>query len=157
MANTMRWRYGDTNPVLLPVDVGYSIEIGDLVYLEIDDARPASSQADQLTLAANQEMFHDKFLGVAMQAADVGGVAAIRIATSGVFEFDCLSESFEVGDLVGSREEATGTQLDTQIVTGVATENLAIGRCVKRVPTPGSKVLVDIASTIARGGPQVAA
>ncbi|NOY30814.1 MAG: hypothetical protein GXP28_11795, partial [Planctomycetes bacterium] len=82
---------------------------------------------------------------------------AIRIATSGVFEFQCASEAFEVGDLIGGREEGTGTELDTQIVTGVATENLAIGRCAKRVPTAGNKVLVDLVSTIVRGGPQAAA
>ena len=51
MANTMRWRYGDTNPVMLPVDSATVIEIGDLVYLDTDDAKPASAQADQGTEA----------------------------------------------------------------------------------------------------------
>ena len=41
MANTMRWRYGDTCPVMLPVDSATVIEIGDLVYLDADDAKPA--------------------------------------------------------------------------------------------------------------------
>jgi len=31
MPNTMRWRYGETNPVMLPVQLGYVIEIGDLL------------------------------------------------------------------------------------------------------------------------------
>ncbi len=157
MANTMRWRYGDTNPVTLPVNTGYTIDIGELVYLDVNSAKPVSSLSDQGTLAANQEMMHDKFLGVAMQATDAGGAAAIRIATSGVFEFQCLSETFEVGDLIGGREEASGTELETEIVTGVATENLSIGRCAKRVPTSGNKVLVDLVSTVTRGGPQAAA
>jgi hypothetical protein len=47
MADTMRWRYGETNPVLVPVDSRTVIEIGDLVYLDTDDAKPASAQADQ--------------------------------------------------------------------------------------------------------------
>ena len=42
MANTMRWRYGDTCPVVLPVDSATVIEIGDMVYLDTDDAKPAS-------------------------------------------------------------------------------------------------------------------
>jgi len=157
MANTMRWRYGDTNPVILPVNVSHTVEIGDLVYLDVDSARTISSLPDLGTLAANQEAMHDNFLGVAMQASGSGGAAAIRIATSGVFEFDCASEAFEIGDLIGGREEATGTQLDKQIVIGVASENLSIGRCAKRVPSPGTKVLVDVISTITRGGAQAAA
>ena len=43
----MRWRYGDTYPVVLPVDSATVIEIGDLVYLDTDDAKPAVGQADQ--------------------------------------------------------------------------------------------------------------
>ena len=91
VANTMRWRYGDTCPVMLPVDSATVIEIGDLVYLDTDDAKPASAQADQGTEAANQELFHDKFAGVAMQASRSGDTQPIRVATTGVFEFDCLS------------------------------------------------------------------
>ena len=49
MANTMRWRYGDTCPVMLPVDSATVIEIGDMVYLDTDDAKPASAQTDQGT------------------------------------------------------------------------------------------------------------
>ena len=69
MANTMRWRYGDTSPVMLPVDSATVIEIGDLVYLDTDDAKPAGSQPDQGTEPANQQLFHDMFAGVAMQAS----------------------------------------------------------------------------------------
>ncbi len=39
MANTMRWRYGETNPIMIPVLVGYVIEIGDLVYLDTGTAK----------------------------------------------------------------------------------------------------------------------
>ncbi len=42
MADSLRWRYGETNPIVLPVDSATVIEIGDLVYLETDDVRPAS-------------------------------------------------------------------------------------------------------------------
>ncbi len=31
MTDKMRWRYGDTNPVVAPVDSATVIEIGDLV------------------------------------------------------------------------------------------------------------------------------
>jgi hypothetical protein len=157
VANTMRWRYGDTQPVMLPVDATTVVEIGDLMYLETDDARPASSQADQLTEAANQELFHDKFAGVAMQASRNGDTQPIRVATAGVFEFDCLSATFEVGKLIGVDETAAGTALEKQVVAPVATANLAIGRCAKRVNPAATRVLVDVVSTVQRGGPQDAA
>lgn len=156
MSDTMRWRYGDTSPVVLPVDSTTVIEIGDLIYLETDDARPASAQADQLTEAANQELFHDKFAGVAMQRSPSGDTTPIRVATTGVFEFDCLSATFEVGALVGVDEAASGTQLEDQVLAGVATPNLAVGRVVKRLNPAGTRVLVDIVSTVLYGGPQAA-
>jgi len=150
----MRWRYGDTSPVMLPVDSTTVIEIGDLLYLDVDDAKPASAQADQGTKAANQELFHDKFAGVAMQASRNGDTQPIRVATAGVFEFDCVSATFEVGKLIGVDENTAGTLLEDQITIGVATSNLAIGRCAKRVSPAGTRVLVDIVSTMQRGGPQ---
>ena len=157
MSDVMRWRYGETNPVMLPVDSGTVIEIGDLVYLATDDARPASAQADQASEAANQELFHDNFAGVAMQRSRDGDTSPIRVATTGVFEFPCPSGTFEVGALLGVDEAASGTELEDQKVASVATANLAVGRCAKRVGTADTKVLVDIVSTVSHGGPQTAA
>ncbi len=157
MPNTMRWRYGETNPVMLPVLTGYVIEIGDLLYLDGGNVKPASSQTDQGTLTANQETFHDNFIGVAMQCTPGDSAETIRIATSGVFEFSCLSATYEVGDLIGSTEEGTGGQLEAQVVIGVAAENLALGRCVKQAASATENVLLDIVSTVVRGGTQAAA
>jgi len=156
VSNTMRWRYGDTAPVMLPVDSATVIEIGDLLYLDVDDAKPASAQADQGTEAANQELFHDNFVGVAMQASPSGNTQPIRVATAGVFEFDCLSATFEVGALLGSDENAGGTALEDQQIVSVATPNLAMGRCAKRVNPAATRVLVDVVSTVQKGGPQAA-
>jgi len=157
MSDTMRWRYGETNPVLVPVDSATVVEIGDLVYLDTDDAKPASSQVDQETEAANQELFHDKFIGVAMQRSRSGDSEPIRIATTGVFEFVCPSGTFEVGALIGVDEASSGTVLEDQQVATVATANLAVGRCAHRVNPANTRVLVDIVSTVMRGGPQTAA
>lgn len=154
MANTMRWRYGDTNPVVHAVDSATVIEIGDLVYLDTDDAKPASDQIDQASELGNQELFHDNFAGVAMQSSRSGDTEPIRVATTGVFEFACLSATFEVGDLAGADEAASGTELEDQVVASVATSDLAIGRCAKRVNPAGTSVLVDVISTVSHGGPQ---
>ena len=152
MSDKMRWRYGDTNPVIAAVDSGSVIEIGDLLFLDTDDAKPASSQADQETEAANQTLFAGKFLGVAMQRSRAGDTDPIRVATTGVFEFECPSTAFELGNYVGAHENTAGNQLVNQQVAKVATANLAVGRVARREPTANTAVLIDIRSTVMTGG-----
>jgi hypothetical protein len=151
MSDKMRWRYGDTNPVVAAVDAATVIEIGDLVFQSVDDARPAAVQADQGSEAANQELFADYFLGVAMQKSRSGDSSPIRVATTGVFEFDCPASSFELGELVGVDENAAGSALCNQQVAKVAASRYAIGRAAKRAAAATS-VLVDIRSTVMTGG-----
>ena len=151
MSDKMRWRYGDTNPVIAAVDADTVIEIGDLVYQETDDVRPASQQADQGTKLANQELFSNKFLGVAMQRSRSGETAPIRVATTGVFEFDCPNTAFELGDMVGVDENAAGDALLNQQVAKVAAAKYAVGRDAKR-QSGTITVLVDIRSTVMTGG-----
>ena len=117
MPNTLRWRYGDTNPVLIPVDADTVIEIGDLLYFDTDDVKPASAQTDQSSLGANQQLFHDVFAGVAMQASPAGEDRAIRVATTGVFEFDCASATIEVGQLIGATENGEPSTIDANWFT----------------------------------------
>jgi hypothetical protein len=154
MSNTMRWRYGDTSPVQLPVDSATVIEIGDMIYLDVDDAKPAGSQADQGTKNANQQLFHDNFAGVAMQASRAGDAQPIRVATTGVFEFDCVSTALEVGDLIGPDENVGGTALLNGTVIKVSAANAAIGRCAKRLNPAGTRCLVDVVSSMLKGGAQ---
>ena len=152
MSDKMRWRYGDTNPVVAAVDSTTVIEIGDLLWQDTDDAKPASDQADQGSEAANQEAFADNFLGVAMQRSRSGDTQPIRVATTGVFEFDCPSGTFELGDLVGADENAAGDTLLDQQVTAVAASKYAIARVAKREASAGTSVLVDIRSSVMTGG-----
>mgnify|MGYP000402315092 FL=1 len=152
MSDKMRWRYGDTNPVVAAVDAATVIEIGDLVYQDVDDAKPASYQADQGSEPANQELFADRFLGVAMQRSRPGDTTPIRVATTGVFEFDCPSGTFELGDLVGVDENAAGNALLSQQVAKVSASKYAVGRVAKRVPSAATSVLIDIRSTVMTGG-----
>ena len=161
MANIMRWRYGETNPVTLPVDSATEIEIGDLVYLDTDDAKPASTIDDiggggPATPAAAQELFHNSFVGVAMQQSRAGDTAPIRIATSGVFEFATQSATYELGTRVAT--DADTALMDQQVVaTTETTPERSIGRVAKRVPAADTKVLVEINSTVMRDGPQASA
>lgn len=152
MTDKMRWRYGDTNPVIAAVDSATVIEIGDLVYLDTDDAKPASSQADQGTETGNQSLFADNFLGVAMQRTRAGDTDPIRVATTGVFEFDCPGSTYELGDLVGVDEAAGGTALEDQQIAKVAAADQAIARVARRAPVAATNVLVDIRPTVMTGG-----
>jgi len=154
MSNQMRWRYGDTAPVVFQVASDTVIEIGDLVYLDSDEVKPAGDQADQLTASANQELFHDNFAGVAMQASPAGDAEPIRVATRGVFDFDAASGAYEIGDYLGADEVAAGDALENQKVTDVSGPNLAVGRCVRRTASAAASVLVEIVSTVLHGGPQ---
>lgn len=155
--NGTEWIGGNVETVLSPVDSATVIAVGDLVYLDTDDAKPASSLADTGTEAGNQEGFHDLFLGRALQASANGETTPILVATKGRFTYTCPSATFEVGSLIGMSENAGGTALLPQQVEGVATANLAIGRCAKRVNPAGTSVEIEIVSTIMHGGPQTVA
>jgi hypothetical protein len=152
VTDKMRWRYGDTNPVVAAVDSATVIEIGDLVCQDTDDTKPASAQADQGSETANQQLFAGKFLGVAMQRSRAGDTSPVRVATTGVFEFDCPSGTFELGDLVGVDENATGDALLDQQVDGVGSNANAIGRVARRAAEAATTVLVDIRSKVMTGG-----
>jgi hypothetical protein len=152
MSDKMRWRYGDTNPVVASVDSATVIEIGDLVWQDTDDVKPATSETNHGSKAANQEALADVFLGVAMQRSRSGDTAPIRVATTGVFEFDCASGTFELGDMIGADENAAHNGLLNQQVAKVTLSKYAVGRVAKRQSVAGTSVLVDVRSTVMTGG-----
>ena len=154
MADNMRWRYGETNPVMCLVDSAQVIEIGDLVWLNTDDVR-AANQVTYAGEASTQEALVDNFLGVAMQRSRNGDTDAIRIATSGVFEFATASDTFELGDLIAAADNTTA--LSNQTVASLAdghadtTVYRAIGRAAKQEASAVTSILVSIRSTVMSG------
>ena len=142
----MRWRYGDTNPVVAAVQADTVIEMGDLLWLDGRVAKPACELWGLI-------VFKNNFLGVAMQRSPKGHTAAIRVAPSGVFEFPCTAHSVELGNLVTVATE-NGLKLANQIVRLTGEKCFAIGRVAKRSDDPVSSVLVSIVSTIMSGGIQ---
>ncbi len=87
-----------------------------------------------------------------MQRSRAGETAPIRVATTGVFEFDCPSGTFELGNLMGVDENAAGTALVNQQTVAVAQGNRAVGRVAKREAAAATSVLVDVRSTVMTGG-----
>ena len=88
MSDNMRWRYGDTNPVVAAVNAAEVIEIGDVLWQDTNNAKPAAEKAWVNSLSETQDALSAKFLGVAMQRhRAVDAAAQMRVATTGVFEF----------------------------------------------------------------------
>ena len=140
----MRWRYGDTNPVMAkPGDI--LIEIGDLVFVTDDFIVPTMDYgAGRIDSDDAAQILKEKFLGVSMQQSRPGDLQPIRIATTGVFEFECEHKAYELGDLMRpctNQEMASTTDIKA-----------AIARVARFDKT--SSVLVDIVSTVMKGGVQ---
>ena len=162
MSDKRRWRYGDTNSVVAAVDGDTVIEIGDMVWQDVDDAKPAAMIPKPEREYANisfaemmQEYFATNFLGVAMQRSRFGEADPMRVATTGVFEFYCPSGTFELGNLIGPAVENIGAdneQLENQVVGPASAARYAIARVDKRVASAASLVLVRIFSTVMTGG-----
>lgn len=166
MSDKMRWRYSDTNPVELAVDSATVIEIGDMLWLAVDHSgRETPKPAALLPKdppdvgdsykgpTARAYAFAARFLGVAMQRSPAGDTGKIRVATVGVFKFDCEPQGFMLGALVGPAEGMyLNDALDNQWVTEVSCNQFAIGRVQKSEPRPTTSVLVEIRSTVMYGG-----
>lgn len=147
-----RWRYGDYNSVVAAVDSHTVIEIGDLLWQDKDDAKPASYPLprDGGPGDLDQKSFASEFLGVSHQRSRNGDTAPICVGTTGVFEMECKMRTWELGDLVGAIPNDTG-RLQNQAV-GEVQGSVAIGRVDKRVFPAASSVLVRIFSTVMTGG-----
>jgi hypothetical protein len=151
MTSKFRWVHGDTTHVLAPVASTTVIEIGDLVYYDTDSAKPASLQTNQTSETANQTLFASKFLGVSMQASPAGSTTPIRIVTDGIFEFDCNSNTYELGNHVGIGVKTGNAGLENQKLAKLTSKDGAIGRINRREGTATTSVQVHLRSTVMHG------
>lgn len=149
-----RYIRGETNPVFVTVATAKAVSTGAIVGMSSDTLVLASDTTWDTNIATTQTAFTPLFLGVAAQdkvttVARVHGNSddnVIRVATGGVWEFDCASANFAVGDKVGPAK-ASGNALEDEKVVAVATEALAIGRVVESA-TSATKVKVQILSAL---------
>ncbi|MDO4574042.1 MAG: hypothetical protein Q4D98_02385 [Planctomycetia bacterium] len=155
--NRMKWRWGDTSPVTVDVASTTAVKSGDLLWLNATSkkAEPADTFAFDTSLAKTQEAFASKFLGVAMQDSPSGTSGYIRVATTGVFELDDSTAgdtSACVGDYRGAVVNTAGTYLVSDKVISVSESYQAIARIAHTENALPGKALVQIQSTIMRGG-----
>ncbi len=128
MSNTMRWRYGDTNPVVVTPVKKQPIEIGDLVCLVT---------SERICVLRSRNLA-SRFLGVAMQESKFGEDDPIRVATTGVFEFDAIGR-FTLGDSVAFCQPQSVHHCGFSAPVGV---------CVKQAAKRIGMALVEIRSRI---------
>lgn len=135
-----KYIHGEVCPVKVTIATAKAVDAGDLVGMSSGTLVKAEDTAWDTDLATTQEAFIALFLGVSMQDktsttnARVFGNSednTIVAATAGVYEFDCASATFEVGDLVGPAKD-TGNALLSDKVVAVASEARAIGRVYER-------------------------
>lgn len=144
MADTMRWRWGDTQAVQAPVLKHTAIAVGDLVVqsYEVDETQGHAFPVSSMPAGRDWG-----FLGVAMRRKEAGGTSPLVVATAGVFEFDCLSSTFNIGDyVVFDRED--GRFLDQRV--RISCDGLSVGLVAAFSHAVTTHVLVEIRSDVMR-------
>lgn len=140
------------------VDASIQVEIGDLLWLNTDDVRPASHTSLWTGgLAGTLGNLAHKFAGVAMSALNSTSAGFVRVATRGTFKFAVTTAAtFEVGDLIsGSRDGSNNYLLDQEVLKltdNQANQGQAIGRCTKRETVATTQVEFEVLSSVAPGG-----
>lgn len=149
------YRTGATNPVQATIATAKAVAIGDIVGMSSGTLVRAEDQAWNTDLGTTQSDFRALFLGVSRQQKAAGDARVfgnssdnvVGVDSTGVWEFDCASATFELGDLVGPAKQS-GNALESQKVVAVATEARAIGRVVER-GTSITRVKVQLLSVLA--------
>ncbi len=129
-----------------PVDSAQTIDVGELCWLNVNDARPADQAAYGASLGITQANFAKLFIGVAMDTSETGDTRKIAIATSGIYEFVCAAAQFEIGDLVGVDDNTGSTALLPAQVIATSENGAigAIGRVVRQYTANTTRVLVEL-------------
>jgi hypothetical protein len=146
MSNKLRFRSGQVELHKVRVDSNTVIEAGDLVWLDADDAKPASDFPWTTDLATTQGNFAAAFLGVAHQSSAMGETDDISVDFSpfSVYEFDVDSGTFEVGGLLGP-SHGTNVLMNRKLAT-VASSPLAIARAAEYKAVASTTLRVQFAS-----------
>jgi hypothetical protein len=147
MANA-RHRYGEQFIVHVAVDSTTAIQAGDALFLDTDDAKPASSETWNTNLATTQANFVNHFLGIAQADHPANGGAVtnfpVDIGPNSVYEMDCASETHEIGDTLGIDKDTGNALLPSTLEKAVAASSCF--RCVRRDASASTKVYVRLQS-----------
>lgn len=146
---SMRHRYGQQAIIRGAVDSATEIAMGDLVYLDTDDIKPAGSETWSSDLAGTQGNFVNHFLGIALADHTAGsGIQLdfpVDISPFSVYEMDCNEETHELGDML-TPIKAGGNALVANKLKKTTSASAACARCMRRDATALGQVLVRFQS-----------
>lgn len=147
MANVFRWRYGHTSLVQLLVASDMDAELGDLVCGVSGYGWPISLTTKKGTDAAEaRRAVRSTFAGVVMTSSPLGVQTQLRVATTGVFEFETDEKALAIGDLLGPAVVDGVPQ--SQRVVKVTDPEESIGRCAKTPLPLAGTVYVDLQNSV---------
>lgn len=140
MADSMRWRYGETNAVHGPVARGTIIEIGDLLYRPMPGGflLPARDYADAIRSA-------ERFAGVAMQRSLVDEEAPIRVGRTGVYEFEFKGDFRHLPHLGQPLTGAIFGGMPCNQAVNTCVPELKLGHCAVAMKRGETTVKIDLA------------
>lgn len=133
----LRFRSGQVHLRKVRVDAETVIAAGDLVWLDTDDAKPASDFAWTTNLATTQGLFAARFLGIAHQSSAAGQTdpISVDVSSTSVYEFDVAPAAYEVGQPLGPDENSSAL-MNQQLEAAVAPS--AIARAAEYAPSTAS-------------------
>ena len=145
----------DNRTTVQPFPASLAVAVGDLCFWDSVAlvAKPASSRADKGSLVLNQRDFQGIFLGVSLDQrlpteTSTGNDSRRALALDGIFDCDCTSTTWEIGDLVAIDRNASTSINYNQQVAKVSNPGLAIGNVIKREPTATTKVRARLTSSL---------
>ena len=149
MASIDRFIRHDDGIMFCRVDSATVIEIGDAVWLDTNDVKPASDFTWDTNLSTTQTNFQPTFVGIARSASPAGSTDLVRVQCEGHFKMASPSATYEEGELIGLDENSSS--LHNQTVEAVASAALAIGTVVKAVGSASTEVEIRIHSEVYTG------
>lgn len=134
--------------VLVAVDSATVIVQGDLLWLDTDDAKPASAFAWNSDLATTQGNFVNAFLGIAL-ANHTGGSGAVTnfpvdISPLSLYAYPCTSQTHEIGGTLGPAKDTGNALLANKLDNTVAGSSCS--RVARRDASAAATVLVRFQS-----------
>lgn len=146
MADLMNHRIEASKKRFYDVASATVIEIGDMLYLDSNNqVLPVSDFTYGDSLEETQRDIKYSFVGVALDRSRAGDTEQIAVATAGVVELDCASETYMIGDFVGINDNDDGDELEDREVVGVNAPDLAIGKVAKQYTSANvTKIWVEI-------------
>lgn len=145
---------GDNRNGGYPCPASIAIATGDLMWWDSANLvmKPAALRADKGSLIANQVDFSAVFLGVSREQrlateTSTGNDSRRVVDHDGVYDADCPSLTWEVGDFVAVDRSSTPANFSQQ-VNKVSTSALSIGICVRREPVAVTKVRCRLTSSL---------